>query len=226
MRVQHLELHDTIRLIDSRHDTEDGHALHALTDDDAEATATLVDLVRLTSARTQAERGENPVFARNVLVAGVPFAAIINAAFTYPSGSGLGGGRFNREDFGAWYCSDELATAKAEVAYHRARFLRHSRIDQAAMAFTVYLADINGDLAVLAPRADAAFLHRDSHVASQKFADECRAQQLSGIRYPSVRIESGLNTAVLVPHLVQRVRRAKSFAAHWDGHGLQWHQIK
>ncbi|MDO8732957.1 MAG: RES family NAD+ phosphorylase [Actinomycetota bacterium] len=226
MRVQHLELHDTMRLIDSRHDTEASHALHALTDDDAETTAVLVDLVRVTSARTQAELGQNPAFARNVLVAGVPLAAVINAAFTYPSGTGFGGGRFNREQFGAWYCSDGLDAAKAEVAFHRARFLQQSRIDQAEMAFTVYLADVNGDLAVLAARADAEYLHPDSYVASQNFADECRARQLSGIRYPSVRLAGALNTAVLIPHLVQHVRRSNTYAAHWDGSSMQWHQIK
>ncbi len=226
MKVQHLELHNTVRLIDSRHDTEESHALHALTDDDAEATATLIDLVRVTSARTAAERGQNPNFARNVLVAGVPMASVINAAFAYPSGSGLGGGRFNRERFGAWYCSDELGTAKAEVAFHRSRFLQQSRIAQADMAFTSYLADVNGDLAVLNARADAEYLHPSSYVASQGFGDECRDRQLSGIRYPSVRSATGMNTAVLVPHVVQHVRRTKSYAAHWDGLDLQWSQIK
>lgn len=226
MRVQHLELHDTIRLIDSRYDIEQSHALHALTPDNAEATATLVDLVRLTSARSQAELGQNPAFPRNVLVAAVPMARVINAAFTYPSGSGLGGGRFNREHFGAWYCSDELNTAKDEVAFHRARFLLQSRIAEADMAFTGYLADINADLAVLAPRADAEFLHSNSYLAPQALADECRAQQLAGIRYPSVRSRGGFNTAVLVPHVLQHVRRSKSHAAHWDGHELHWRQIK
>ena len=224
MRVRHLELHDTIRLIDSRHDTEQTHALHALADDDAEATATLVDLVQVTSARTQAEIGLNPAFARNVLVAGVPFAAVINAAFTYPSGSGLGGGRFNREHFGAWYCSDALDTAKAEVGFHRGGFLRDSRIGLAEMAFTAYLADVNGDLAVLAASSDADHLHSSSYVASQGLADECRTYQLSGIRYPSVR-SAGMNTAVLSPHVVQHVRRTKTYSAHWDGE-FHWRQIK
>jgi len=226
MRVQHLELHDTIRLIDSRHDTEDDHALHALTHDDAEATARLVDLVRITSGRAHAESGQNPVFDRNVLVAGVPMAAVINAAFAYPSGSGLGGGRFNRESIGAWYCSDELATAQAEVGFHRSRFLQQSRIGQAEMAFTSYLADLNADFAVLGARTDAEYLHADSYVASQGFADECRAGQLPAIRYPSVRAKSGRNAAVLVPHVVQHVRRARSFTVLWDGNELQWSQIR
>ena len=222
MRVQHQQLNDTVRLVDSRHDTESSHALEALADGDAEATATLIDLVRVTSARTQAELGQNPAFARNVLVAGVPLAEVINAAFTYPSGSGLGGGRLNREDFGAWYCSDELGTAKAEVEFHRSRFLRQSRIVNAEMAFTAYLSDVNGDLAVLSVRADAGYLHPDSYVASQGFADECRARQLAGIRYPSVRSQSGFNTAVLVPHTVQHVRRSRGHAAHWDRSALHW----
>lgn len=226
MKVQHIELHDTVRLIDSRHDSEDSHALHALTDDDAEATATLMDLVRLTSARTLAEEGKDPAFVRNVLVAGVPLASVINASFAYPSGSGLGGGRFNREDFGAWYCADELSTAKVEVAFHRTRFLRDAHIGNAEMAFTAYLADVNADVAVLAPPGDAELLQADSYVASQGFADQCRERQLAGIRYPSVRVPTGMNTAVLVPNIVQHVRRTKSYAAIWDDTDVQWRQIK
>ncbi|MDP2013151.1 MAG: hypothetical protein Q8L05_02885 [Actinomycetota bacterium] len=54
------------------------------------------------------------------------------------------------------------------------------------------------------------------------FADQCRARQLSGTRYPTVRAKTGMNTAVLVPHVVQHLRRTESYAAHWEGRDLQW----
>ena len=47
---------------------------------------------------------------------GIPQFRMINAAFTYahPQGS-----RFNGPERGAWYCSFELETALAEVAFHK-----------------------------------------------------------------------------------------------------------
>jgi len=222
MRVQHVELRDGIRLVDSRYDQERSHALEALADGDAERAAVLVDLVRATSARVRAERGDDPAFARNVLVTGVPLAHVINASFAYPPGAGSGGARFNAEDFGAWYCSLEISTAQAEVEHHRARFLREGRISSAELAFTAYLADITSQGAVLARTADAPLLDPDSYAASQAFAHECLGRELPVIAYPSVRRPGGRNAAALVPHVVQRVRRGRTFAVQWAEGLFSW----
>ena len=55
-------------------------------------------------------------------------ASWIMAAFTHPPVDGRGG-RFNR-DFGIYYCAADEAVAIAESSFHRARFLRESRIEQ------------------------------------------------------------------------------------------------
>jgi RES domain len=61
------------------------------------------------------------------------FAAIINAAFTYPHPLGS---RFNSADRGAWYAAFQLSTAQAEVAFHK----------------TVHLAEVGRCLACFDPK--------------------------------------------------------------------------
>lgn len=223
MRIAHVDVRDCVRLVDSRYDLPGTapHAFDALANDPA-TVADLVDLAQVTSARDIAERGDNPDFARNLLVAGVRFADVINAAFAYPPGHGTGGGRFNDERVGAWYAACELPTAQAEVAHHRARFLVDGGILAAELSFTPYVADVNADLAVLTPRTDRALLQPDDYLASQHFADTCRGQQIAGIRYPSVRRRSGTNVVALVPHVVQNVRRQPPRTARWDRGRFTW----
>jgi RES domain-containing protein len=225
MRREHIDLRDTVRLVDSRYDdtgtdsTE--HALDALAGRNASALADLVDLVQLTSARAIAERGDSADFPRNVLVAGVPLAAVINAAFTHPAGSGRGGGRFNDERVGAWYAGEEPATARAEVEYHRRPFLLDAGIAAAALSFTPYLADVNADAVVLNALRDRRLLDPDSYVQSQAFGQQCRNDQVGVIRYPSVRAAGGC-VAVLVPNLVQHVRRGAAVAVTWTDGVFTW----
>ena len=202
MRREHVDLRDTVRLVDSRYEGADStaHALDALVADDSTSLANLVDLVQLTSAREVAERGDSPDFARNVLVAGVPLAAVINAAFTHPAGAGRGGGRFNDERVGAWYAGEERSTARAEVEHHRRRFLLDAGIVAAALSFTPYLADVNAEAIVLNALRD----------------------QVGVIRYPSVRAAAGGCVAVLVPNLVQNVRRGTALAVTWAHGAFVW----
>jgi RES domain-containing protein len=224
MRLRRLDLRDTVRLVDSRYDdaTSSAHALDPLAAGDAFTLALLVDLVGLTSARETAERGDSPDFPRNVLVAGVPLAPVINAAFAYPAGSGSGGGRFNDERVGAWYAGEELTTARAEVEHHRRRFLMDAGIASARLSFTPYLSDVNATAAVLSARPDRVLLDPDSYAQSQVFARECRAGGTGVIGYPSVRATSGRCVAVLVPHLVQNVRRGSARAVEWEAGAFAW----
>ncbi|MGH6991597.1 MAG: RES family NAD+ phosphorylase, partial [Stellaceae bacterium] len=52
-----------------------------------------------------------------------PGATLVMGAFCHPA---PGGGRFNTEALGAWYCATAIETAIAETAYHHARRLAHS----------------------------------------------------------------------------------------------------
>src|SRR5690606_12385726 len=67
-------------------------------------------------------------------------ASWIMAAFTHPPVDGRGG-RFNR-DFGVYYCAADEAVAIAESSFHRARFLRESRIDKATQEMRVIRAHL------------------------------------------------------------------------------------
>ncbi len=224
MRHGHVDLRDTVRLVDSRYDGTDvagPHALSRLADDD-HVVADLVDLVGLTSARERAERGDSPDFGRNVLVSGVRLAAVVNAAFAYPAGAGVGGGRFNDERVGAWYAGQDTATARGEVEHHRRRFLLDAGIVRADLRFTAYLSDLTAEAVILARRPDRLLLAPTSYVASQEFARQCRRDGVGAICYPSVRVPAGRCVAVLVPNLVQHVRRSVTFDVTWTDGRFGW----
>lgn len=228
MRFAHVDRRDTVRLVDSRYDqqgegeSDAPHALAPLAGGGPEVLADLVDLVGLTSARERAEHGDIPAFGRNVLVSGVRLAAVVNAAFAYPAGAGDGGGRFSDERVGAWYAGADFATARAEVEHHRRRFLVRARIAEAQLSFTAYLSDVTAQAAVLSARTDRRMLDPDSYGASQVLADQCRKDGVGAIDYPSVRAVGGRCVAVLVPSLVQHVRRARTRHLGWSEGRFTW----
>ena len=106
---------DTCRLVPSRFASREDSALAGIADDDAHL-ADLFELDNATNERLRGERGLSPGIGIGELVFGVPNASLINAAYTYahPQGS-----RFNGPERGAWYCSFEVETALAEVAFHK-----------------------------------------------------------------------------------------------------------
>ena len=67
-------------------------------------------------------------------------ASWIMAAFTHPPVDGRGG-RFNH-DFGIYYCSADESVAIAESSFHRARFLRGSRIEKTTQEMRVIRAHL------------------------------------------------------------------------------------
>jgi hypothetical protein len=79
----------------------------------------------LTNPRLRDEVGDIRLVPREDRVYGEG-ASWIMAAFAHPPVDGRGG-RFNR-DFGIYYCAADEAVAIAESSFHRARFLRESRI--------------------------------------------------------------------------------------------------
>jgi len=60
---------------------------------------------------------------RSEWLTGLPGATLVMAAFCHPA---PGGGRFNNEALGAWYCATEIETAIAETVYHHTKRLAHS----------------------------------------------------------------------------------------------------
>ncbi|MEX2375625.1 MAG: RES family NAD+ phosphorylase [Dehalococcoidia bacterium] len=133
-------------------------------------------------------------------------ASWIMAAFTHTPVDGRGG-RFNR-DFGIYYCAAEEAAAIAESSFHRARFLRESRIDTATQDMRVIRAQL-GPVSLHDVRhlAEHAIYDPIDYSESQQLGYALRDVRSDGIHYRSVRVE-GECYGVMRP-------RALSDAIHW-----------
>ncbi len=114
---------DTHRLVPRRYAVDEQRPLRRLTDEGSELDA-LTDLERATDNRVLGESGLLPGIGLHELVFGVPYAHIVNAAFTYAHPAG---GRFNGLERGAWYAAFRLETSQAEVAFHRSGELQEIR---------------------------------------------------------------------------------------------------
>jgi len=175
----------------------------------------LFDLDNATNERLRGERGLLPGIGVDELVSGVPNASLVNAAFTYahPQGS-----RFNGPARGAWYCSFELETALAEVAFHKSvEYQEIGRFDD-SVAYETLLADFTGEFHDI--RRDARFakcLDAASYVASQRLAERLMQVGSIGVIYPSARRPRGTNLACFRPAVVGNVRRGNAYRLTWSG---------
>ncbi|MBV8605358.1 MAG: RES family NAD+ phosphorylase [Pelomonas sp.] len=145
-----------------------------------------------------------------------PGTSAIMAAFTHlnPDGS-----RFSDGSWGVYYAARTLATAVAEVGWHRARFLARTREAPIEIDLRCYRARVEATLVDIRGAAEAAALHAsDSYAASQAFARPLRAAAVSGIAYDSVRDPGGQCVALFTPRaLVPPARQAEHVTLRWDG---------
>lgn len=174
---------DTHRLIPSRDGEE--RVLKRLAAD-AHQLQELVELDAATNDRLLAEANLLPGISVHELLFGVPYARIVNAAFTHahPAGS-----RFNSPERGAWYAAFDLETAQAEVAFHKVQELQEINWrEPETLTLDDYLADFRADFHDI--RADPAYagcLNPTSYVTSQRLGRELLGSGSPGIVYPSVR---------------------------------------
>jgi RES domain-containing protein len=214
-RTSLVRRNDTHRLIPAKY-TEAGESVLArIADDDAHLND-IFDLDNATNDRLIAENNLLPGIGIHELVFGVPHFRIVNAAFchAHPLGS-----RFNGPDRGAWYSAFELATAQAEVAFHKSLELAEvSWVEEETVTYDDYLADFSAEFHDI--RADAqlaACLAPDSYVASQQLAQQLLDAGSLGIIYPSVRRSGGTCVACFRPALVMNVRKARTYRLVWRG---------
>lgn len=205
---------DTCRLIPTRFVQREDSVLTGIAEDDAHL-ADLFDLDNATNERLRAERGMLPGIGVQELVFGVPNFRNVNAAYTYahPAGS-----RFNGPDRGAWYCSFELDTALAEVAFHKSvEYEEIQRFDD-SVTYETLLADFTHVFHDL--RGDARFnacLDTRSYIASQRLALRLLEKESVGVVYPSARRAHGTNLACFRPAVVGNVRRGHVYRFSWSG---------
>ena len=128
------------------------------------------------------------------------------AAFTHPQMDGRGG-RFNR-DFGMYYCAADEAVAVTESSFHRARFLRESRIEQTTQDMRVIRAQLGPvTLHDVQHLAGHAIYDPDDYVTAQQLGYALRDARSYGVHYQSVRTDGEC-------YGVMRAR-ALSDAIHW-----------
>jgi hypothetical protein len=205
---------DTHRLIPSRYLPDGDSVLVAIADDDAHLAA-IFELDLATNDRLLAEHQLLPGIGLEELVSGVPFAAVINAAFchAHPLGS-----RFAGPERGAWYAGFELETSQSEVAFHKTIQLAEiGRLDD-SVTYDDYLADFTADFHDLRrAREFRPCLDPESYIASQSLAEELLDAGSLGIVYPSVRRRGGTSVACFRPALIGNVRRGGSYRFTWSG---------
>ncbi|MBC5828050.1 MAG: RES family NAD+ phosphorylase [Candidatus Eremiobacteraeota bacterium] len=204
---------DTLRMIPSKYGDES--VLARIADDPAQLQE-IQDLDSITNDRLLAASGLLPGIDRAELVSGVAHSAIINAAFTHANPLGS---RFNGPDRGAWYASFDLATAQAEVAFHKTVQLIEIKRLVDDVTYDVYLSDLAGEYHDL--RDDPKFatcLDPQSYVASQTLAARLLQVQSVGIVYPSVRqVPDGTCIVCFWPHAVGHVRKRETYRFRWSG---------
>jgi RES domain len=167
-----------------------------------------------TNDRLIADMGGLPGITPHELVANVPCASIINAAFTHarPEGS-----RFNGPDRGAWYAAKSVKTSQAEVSYHQTLALSEVGRYKDEITCDEYMADFIGEFHDLFKSPEyAATLDPDSYKASQRLAGELLEKGSLGIVYPSVRA-AGVCLVCFRPALVTHVRKGRTFRFRWSG---------
>lgn len=203
---------DTHRLIPSKYSQDS--VLARLAGGDDALLADLFDLDGATNERLLAEAGRLPGIGPHELIFGVPYASIVNAAFTHahPNGS-----RFNGPDRGAWYAAFDRATSVAEVAFHRAVDYAEVGIWDDQVTYDDYLADVAADLHDVRGAGWADCLDPASYIAAQNLAERLMADGALGVIYPSVRDPGGTCVALFRPALVTHVRKGATLRFTWSG---------
>ena len=181
--------------------------------------ADLAEIESATSGRlTQAVYGSDRMDARE-MIAGLPHAAFVNAAFSYWRPRELN--RFNGPGRGAWYAALAVETCIREISFHMTRELERVSDFFATVDYAEMFASFAGqftDLRGIEPKP--ACLHPDPAVgypAGNALADAARARGDNAIVYPSVRHTGGTCLAALWPAAVQSVAQGRVLRLQWKG---------
>ncbi len=161
----------------------------------------------LTNDRLRQEAGDLALVPPEQRICG-PGSTPVMASFTHIGHAS----RFTDGSYGVYYAANNSATAIAETAYHRARFLAATAEPDTSIFMREYVG------AVLQPMADIssgdfAYLHHpDDYTPSQVFASAQRARGHAGLLYLSVRNPGGFCLAAFKPNALQPVVQA----AHYE----------
>jgi hypothetical protein len=152
--------------------------------------AAVMDLVGWTNDRLVAERVAR--LPQNEWIYGAPNASIVMAAFLHVAPGGM---RFNGPELGAWYASDDIRTAAAEVGHHLRREAVARDVATMSRTYRTYTATLLGDyLDIRGQQAKYPDVYAsDRYDASQQFGEDVRASSDAGLLYTSRRYQFGIN---------------------------------
>lgn len=208
--VSNIRCFDTHRLLPAKYSPNYDSVLTRIADD--EDLQLIFQLDNATNARLRAEESLSPDISVRDLVFDVPHYSVINAAFTHANPLGA---RFSTPHRGAWYAAFELATAKAEVLFHKSvEFAEIDWKEREELQYDDYLADFTAPFHDLRRIEDDA-LSPTSYVRSQQLAVELMELGSLGIVYPSVRREGGTCLACFRPAVVANVRKSTPYRLIW-----------
>ena len=216
--VTTLERVSTARLLPARYSDS---VLTRLADSEADLQAVYA-LDNATNQRLLAEANRQPGISGHELMQHGRYARIINAAFTHPHPLGA---RFSTPYRGAWYAGFELATAKAEVLFHRAVQLTEIGWNRReALDYDHYSAEFSGLFHDLrqepkdegpAAQNRKACLDPTSYLASQALAVRLLRHGSLGVVYPSARRPFGTCLACFQPGAVSHVHKREMHRLTW-----------
>jgi len=214
-KVERIAIERTVRLVASAR-LRDPVLLQLV---QASQLADLAEIEGATSGRLMHKARGGERLGADELVAGLPHAAFVNAAFTYWRPRELN--RFNGPGRGAWYAALDTATCVAEVSFHMIRELERVNDLRATVDYAEMFASFAGDFAdlrELRPKPDC--LHPDPAIgypAGNRLADTARGRGLNGVVYPSVRHPAGTCLVALWPAVVQSVTQGSVLRLVWSG---------
>ena len=211
-----VEAFDTSRLIPSLYSPNEDSVLVDVVHN-PKYLQKVFDFDDATNDRLLIEGSEFDKIDETELVAGIPYASVINAAYTHSHKEGNRFSVFNRN---AWYAGLNVRTSQIEVIFHRTIELHEMRVYEHESTYDEYLADFRCQLHDLRGLSEAdPILSPTSYVESQKLAEKLFGTGSLGLIYSSVRDAQGTCIACFRPALVTNVRKGVTYRFGWVGQG-------
>jgi hypothetical protein len=170
--------------------------------------AAIMELVGWTNDRIVADRIAR--LPQTEWVYGAPNASVVMAAFLHVAPGGM---RFNGPDLGAWYATDDIRTAAAEVGHHLRRETVACSLAIMSRTYRAYAATLLGDyLDIRGQQTRRPGVYASNRYdASQKLGEEVRASGGAGLLYDSLRRRNGVNVVAHRPRNIADIMQTDHF---------------
>ena len=166
-----------------------------------------MELVGWTNDRLVADRISR--LPQTEWVHGTPNINIVMAAFLHVAPGGM---RFNGPELGAWYASDDIRTAAAEVGHHLRRETVARNVTTMTRTYRAYAATLLGDyLDLRGQQTRRPDVYASDRYDSSKLGEEVRARGGAGLLYDSLRRRTGSNLVAHRPRNIADIVQTDHF---------------